>query len=333
MKENLTIIGAGLSGLYAAYLLQEKYNITIIEARSRIGGRILSIDGLDLGPSWVWNHHENILKLIDDLGLELFEQYNSGYALYDERSGTKKFTSPKNDPSFRVQGGMQKIVEKLKDKLKENVTIHLDEILKEIEYKNNKVYIKTSKNEYESKKIIFAIPPRLISQDINFTPKLELHIQDKLNNISTWMAHTSKAVISFEKDFWREKGLSGFTFSNIGPLMEIHDASTKDKAAMIAFFHSKADINNEENIRKQLKRIFPNDHKYLKDIYTKDWRDEKYTAVEKDKDINEQYFSYGYDLSLYDNKVYFIGTEASYKEGGYLEGALISAIDIAKKLL
>ena len=28
-KENLIIVGAGLSGLYTAFLLQDKYNITI----------------------------------------------------------------------------------------------------------------------------------------------------------------------------------------------------------------------------------------------------------------------------------------------------------------
>ena len=331
MKQNLIIVGAGLSGLYTAFLLQEKYNITIIEARTRIGGRILSIDGLDLGPSWVWNHHENILNLIDELGFELLEQYNSGYALYDERSGTKKFATPKSAPSFRVKGGMQEIIEKLKDNLNLDVKIKLDEVVEKVEYKNQEVYIKTNKKEYESHKIIFAIPPRLVSQNIEFIPKLEASIKDKLYNIATWMAHSAKVVITFEKDFWREKGLSGFTFSNIGPLMELHDASSKDNAAMIGFFHSKASMD-EVNIRKQLERIFGNDSKHIKDIYSKDWKEEKYTAIEKDKDINEQYFNYGYELSLYDNKVYFTGTESSYEEGGYLEGALSSAILISKKL-
>ena len=64
IKQDLLIIGAGLSGLYAAYLLQDKYNITIIEARPRIGGRIVTIDSNDLGPSWVWMHHIHIIKLI-----------------------------------------------------------------------------------------------------------------------------------------------------------------------------------------------------------------------------------------------------------------------------
>ena len=54
--KNIIIIGAGLSGIYAATLLQKKYNVTILEARDRIGGRVLTVDGFDMGPSWVWQH-------------------------------------------------------------------------------------------------------------------------------------------------------------------------------------------------------------------------------------------------------------------------------------
>ena len=330
MKKNLTIVGAGLSGLYAAYLLQDKYNITILEARDRTGGRIVSIDGLDLGPSWVWSHHKNILKLIQDLKLELIQQNNSGDALYDDRNTPQRFAGQETAPSFRVKGGMSKIIEKLKEKL--NVKINFIEVVAKVEYINELLTIKTNKDTYQSHKIIFTIPPRLITQDITFNPKLELQTENRLNNIATWMGHTAKAAISFEKDFWKEKGLSGFIFSNIGPLMEVHDASIKDNAALIGFFHSKASTE-KESIKAQIKRIFPFDAKYIKNIYSIDWREEKYTSSKKDKNINMQYFSYGYDLSLYDNKVHFIGTESSYKEGGYLEGALISAIGISEKLL
>lgn len=333
-KENLIIVGAGLSGLYTAFLLQDKYNITILEARERIGGRVLSIDGLDLGPSWVWPDHTNILKLIKDFKLELIEQYNNGYAIYDDKTEAQKFTAQKAAPSFRVKGGMHKIIEKLENILKENsnVKIHLEEEVEEVEYTNSTLSIKTNENSYQCDKIVFTIPPRLVTQDISFNPPIALSSINKLNDIATWMGHTAKATISFEKNFWIEKGLSGFIFSNIGPLMEVHDSSYKDNAALIGFFHSKAKIE-KESIKKQIKRIFHLDDKYIKNIYSIDWREEKYTSSLKDKDVNMKYFSYGYDLSLFDEKVDFAGTESSYENGGYLEGALLSAIKISNKLL
>ncbi len=68
-QPKLCIIGAGLSGLYSAVLLQDQYEVTIIEARERTGGRIMTLDGHDLGPSWIWPHQKNILQLIETLGL------------------------------------------------------------------------------------------------------------------------------------------------------------------------------------------------------------------------------------------------------------------------
>ena len=55
-KKKLVIIGAGLSGLYSAVLLQDMYDVTIMEARNRTGGRIMGTDGHDMGPSWIWTH-------------------------------------------------------------------------------------------------------------------------------------------------------------------------------------------------------------------------------------------------------------------------------------
>ena len=76
--KNVIIIGAGLSGIYAATLLQKHFNVTILEARDRIGGRILTVDGFDMGPSWVWSHQHHILQLIRENRLELFAQHTKG---------------------------------------------------------------------------------------------------------------------------------------------------------------------------------------------------------------------------------------------------------------
>ena len=51
MKPTITIIGAGISGLTAAvYLHQKNYNVQILEATDRVGGRIKTdcIDGFRL---------------------------------------------------------------------------------------------------------------------------------------------------------------------------------------------------------------------------------------------------------------------------------------------
>lgn len=59
MNKNISIIGAGFSGLAAAcYLAKDGYNVTVYEKHTQIGGRARSINEngftFDMGPSWYW---------------------------------------------------------------------------------------------------------------------------------------------------------------------------------------------------------------------------------------------------------------------------------------
>jgi monoamine oxidase len=77
--EHVLILGAGLSGLAAAFQLH-KQNIpfTILEARNRIGGRVFThtVDEaenlhVELGAEWVGASHERMLALCKELNLNL----------------------------------------------------------------------------------------------------------------------------------------------------------------------------------------------------------------------------------------------------------------------
>ena len=74
------IIGAGLSGLTTAYRLHQKgeTGFKVLESRNRIGGRIVARNGIDFGATWFQTHHERVIALLDELGIEKFHQYNTG---------------------------------------------------------------------------------------------------------------------------------------------------------------------------------------------------------------------------------------------------------------
>jgi monoamine oxidase len=328
MKKKITIVGAGISGLYLAYLLEEKFDVTILEARDRVGGRIYSIDGHDMGPSWIWSHHKEMLQLIQTLGLEIFSQYTQGYALYDTKDKVEHFMPQSSMPSRRVNGSLGSLIDILKKSLKQT-NIFLSQVVQSIHHETDKVVVKTQTQSYESDFSIVTLPPRL-ALNLDLYPKLPEALHVKMANTATWMGHSAKCVIEFKSSFWREQGLSGFAFSHNGPLGEIHDASTATKAALFGFVSSNANMQNfKQSITEQLVRIFKIDPTQILSIHLVDWRDEQYTASFEDRRPLSTHLEYGINTNSYSDKILFSATEFSFKEGGYLEGAILRAQEIA----
>ena len=330
-KKSLTIVGAGISGLYLAYLLQEDFEITILEARARAGGRIFSLEGHDMGPSWVWPHHAHILSLIEKLGLKLFRQETKGFALYDAKDKVELFNAPPSAPAFRVEGSLGRLVEALQENLKK-ATIRYEEVVESVEVESDFVRVKTSKNSYENDTIVITLPPRLAA-NLSFIPELPSRLKQELLQTPTWMGNSAKCVVEFKTPFWRDKGLSGFVFSHLGPLGEIHDASTAQKAALFGFAHLNADMDNlEANAREQMKRLFEIEESEIAKVYLVDWKREGFSATKEDARPRSSHPKYGIDMSSYSPRVYFSATEFSYEEGGYIEGAIREAKKIAAQL-
>lgn len=70
-QEHILVIGAGMAGLSAATHLQQRgYRITVLEGRSRLGGRIWTDTSLglplDLGAAWIHGIHKNPIKALAD---------------------------------------------------------------------------------------------------------------------------------------------------------------------------------------------------------------------------------------------------------------------------
>ena len=85
---DVAIVGAGLSGLFAArQLLRAGLTPLVIEASDRVGGRILTehVDGVsvELGAQWIGDTHERMFALAADLGVGTFRQFDDGEATYE----------------------------------------------------------------------------------------------------------------------------------------------------------------------------------------------------------------------------------------------------------
>lgn len=359
---NVVIVGAGLSGLRAASLLIEKgYNCRILEARDRIGGRILSsfdpnrpdLGRFDLGPTWFWPENENhISKLVKDLSLETFEQYKDGEILIErfqmkppERCVLKENADEK---WIRLTGGMQSLIDALTETIPSEI-IELETLVKKIQLNEaGDIIVEAECSDGKRKKVaadavILALPPRLVAQHIDFSPSLPSNLITDLVKKPTWMAGQAKVVAVYERPFWREVGLSGYVLSAVGPLEEIYDASPiTGSGALFGFFGMPSEVRGklgQDEILKlvigQLVKLFGSEAKNAKAIFYKDWSSDSETAVEEDLSPFKNYKSYGQPpvKGVFENKIIFAGTETNALFSGHLEGALQSAEQAANKII
>ncbi len=113
---HVIILGAGVSGLAAAYQLQKKgMAYTLLEARPRTGGRIFThtIDeatGLhvELGAEWVGASHERLIALCKELDLKLLDHTFQTNVLLREKYYTPATWQPDTEWEKKYQTLLEK---------------------------------------------------------------------------------------------------------------------------------------------------------------------------------------------------------------------------------
>ena len=313
---HVAIVGGGLSGLYAAYLLQQRglRDYVLLEAREVLGGRIRSVlapggaldrgaepvNRFDLGPSWFWPGYQRQLdRLVDALGLARFAQFEDGdmvveRSLYAAPERMRGYASA--PPSMRLMGGMAALTDALRHQL-DPARIFTGHSVRALRAADAGVELECVEvwgrvTTWRAAQVLLALPPRLAETRIAFSPALPEVLSRRWRATPTWMAPHAKYLAVYDTPFWRERGLSGEARSACGPLGEIHDASIPGgSAALFGFFGVPAAVRKEvseaalrEACRTQLARLFGPQAAAPRGEFIQDWALESYTATLADLD-------------------------------------------------
>jgi monoamine oxidase len=348
MKQ-VVIIGGGLSGLALSYFLsKEKIPCTIIEASNRLGGRIQTVKGeldtpLELGATWFSDFHVNFLELIAELSLSKYPQFSGGISLFQTKSfePPQKFFVPEADqPSYRLVGGTQVLIDTLARRLNPN-QIYLNQKASVIRQTKNGISVETNDGKFfGGDKVIICIPAQLISNHIEFAPALPETITQLLPNVQTWMAGAIKFTLEYDRPFWRQAGYSGMLYSHAGIITEMYDHTNfeANKFGFTGFLNGGA-VGYTLEVRKnlvlsQLSELFGDDILQPTAYYDKIWNDEYIIAGAQV--IQRPHQNNGHPAlhsSYMDGKLHFCGTETAKDFSGYMEGAIRSARLVANHLL
>lgn len=121
------VIGAGLAGLAAAYKLKTAgWQVTVLEGRDRVGGRVFSHKdeqtGLicELGAEWVGESHERIKALCKDFNIPLQKHQFEDFLLRDGRvyrPGEWSFSPQAKQAFDKMIAGYEKLTAAQKTRL------------------------------------------------------------------------------------------------------------------------------------------------------------------------------------------------------------------------
>jgi monoamine oxidase len=110
---DVLVVGAGLAGLTAARdLLAAGRSALLLEARERVGGRIVNQDIgdgkiVEMGGQWAGPAQDRVLALAKDLGIATFPTYDTGQKVlhFNGKRGTYGGTIPRINPLVLIDIG------------------------------------------------------------------------------------------------------------------------------------------------------------------------------------------------------------------------------------
>lgn len=303
------VLGAGMAGLVAAYeLTQLGHAVTVLEARTRPGGRVHTLrepfaDGLyaEAGAARIPTSHELTLKYVKafDLPLEPFYPSELKAVRFDRGSREEVpidgFTDAmtrnygedlggRPDRWFKIKGGSDLLPKALAQKLKDKIRYGC--AVAKIDQDANRarvVFRNGDANETLTADSVLCTIPFSVLRNLDL-PALPSRKRDAIKR-----AHydaVSRVYLQIKNRFWEEQGLNGFAFtSGAVEIWQPTWSQTGTRGILLAYTRpTEADriTKLKENGRiestlKQIDSIFPGTRANYERGLSKCWAEDEWS--------------------------------------------------------
>lgn len=228
-------------------------------------------------------------------------------------------------------GGAGQLAHRLADELASDLLLGAP--VTAVEHSEDEVVLHTPRGVKRAKTAIFALPPPLLA-DVRFTPELPpmYRTMQRRSRLGAW----TKAVVSYERPWWRDDGLAGIAMATEGPVQLVIDGGDPGDArgllvAMVTADHARTLASLREAERRAevldaLARIFGPRARDAQGYRDHAWADEPWcrgapVAMPAPGLLAEL----GGLPRAPVGRLHFAGTDLADRWNGYMEGAIDSA--------
>ena len=351
------IVGAGLSGLVTAYELDKLgFDVTVLEAQSRIGGRILTVRDFDdnlyaeAGAARIYREHDLTLKYVNEFKLPLVPFYpTEGKFLRmkngkGEAVGWGKFTEAteavmileKQNYWQKIQGGNDLLPRAFEQKLKGKIKLSAPVVkIEQTEKAVGVTFIEGEKRETLRGDFLVCAIRFTMLRKIEIAPKFlddKMHVIEKLEYDSA-----SRFLLQMRRRFWADKKLNGFASGE--EFAEIWHSTFRQNGTRgilqnyVRGFFSLAltRLAPDERIEltlKSLEKLFPKIRANYEKGYTKCWSEDPWVLGAWAHTANQKQLE---TVMRSENRVFFAGEHAS-NFASWMQGALQSGLRVVEEI-